>query len=103
MTDKGGVDNQSSAAGDDEQPLRSVPHPRSGAVYNPSRDREKMRGGLATGLLSALIILIGSLVVVIASGRRTWDELEGVATLTFGPLVSLTATMLGFYFGQKDR
>ncbi len=86
-----------------EPSLRPVPHPTQGADYNPSRDREKVRGGLALGLLVALVLLIASFIGAVIAGWRTWDELEGLATLTFGPLVSLTATMLGFYFGQRER
>lgn len=83
--------------------LAPVPQPTTGGDYNPHRDRERVRGRLAFALVGLLALVAAALFFAVIAGWRTWDELQGLATLTFAPLISLTGTMLGFYYGQLER
>ena len=85
----------------EHEPPREVSEPRL-RDYDPRPARENVRGRLAFSLLGLLAALTLVLLWVVASGTRTWDEVQGVATLTFGPIASLTGTMLGFYYGQEQ-
>lgn len=86
----------------EEVVLRPVPAPRT-SDYNPHRARELVRGSLALGLLALLGLVLLLLLQSVLAGWRTWEEVQGLATAVLGPLIGLTGTMLGFYFGQKDR
>jgi hypothetical protein len=79
------------------------PAPAVGAVWNPEPAREKIRGAVAVGLIVLLgVIAIGSF-VLLSTDTLTLDEVEGLLTALFTPLLALTGTALGFYFGGQRR
>lgn len=73
--------------------------PREGGAYDPSRQREQIRSWLAlgAGLLLVFTILLVTLPVVI--GRRTWDDMEGLASTVLPAVLSVAGSIIGFYFG----
>jgi hypothetical protein len=79
------------------------PSPAVGALWNPEPAREKIRGAVAVGLIVLLgVIAIGSF-VLLSTDTLTLDEVEGLLTALFTPLLALTGTALGFYFGGQRR
>ncbi|MGH2854463.1 MAG: hypothetical protein ACRDLF_09790, partial [Solirubrobacteraceae bacterium] len=70
-----------------------------GPDYDPSPRREKTRSELALGLVLLLatvaISLIGLTAASLLSPETTKDLVAGVLS----PLIALTGTALGFYFG----
>jgi hypothetical protein len=71
--------------------------------YNPDRDREKMRGRIASGLL----VLIGALTIasyaLAVLGARSVDDVAKLHGLIVSPLLALTSGIVGFYFGTQTR
>jgi hypothetical protein len=70
--------------------------------YDPSRDRERLRGTLAKLLLALLaVVAIGPVAALIFSqidGAALKDILAGV----FTPLLGVFGTITGFYFGNAQ-
>lgn len=86
-----------------EPPPGPPPAPAVGAVWNPEPARERIRGAVAVGLIALLgIIAIGSF-VLLSTDTLSLDEVEGLLTALFSPLLALTGTALGFYFGGQRR
>jgi hypothetical protein len=71
--------------------------PRAKA-YDPAEDRERTRGRFAIGLLWLLTFTTLSICLLVAASVVPFDALT--ATI-FPSLVTLTGTVLGFYFGEK--
>jgi len=72
--------------------------------YDPSEDRERLRGKIAIGVLS----LLGSMVVgpfaLAACHVLPLAEIKELLTITYGPIIGLAGTAMGFYFGtSKSR
>jgi hypothetical protein len=67
-------------------PTRSIPEMR-----------ELVRGWLAKGLVWLLILTVMSILILLATGRLTAVQ----ASLVLSPVVALTGTALGFYFGSE--
>lgn len=77
-------------------PLRREP-------YDPSRDRERVRGTIAKWLILLLVAIIAALLGGVFAGRLTVDELERVAAVIISPVVGLLGAVLGFYYGEQSR
>jgi hypothetical protein len=79
----------------------SLPNVKS--TYDPGRDREKSRGRLAAWL----VVILGGTVAVsyawLALGWGTSDEVNALLDRFLAPLVGLTGTALGFYFGGTTK
>lgn len=82
---------------------REISEPRIGDDYDPRPARERVRERLALALTGLLALVTVLLILIVAFGLRSWSEIQGIAAVTYGPLVSLTATMLGFYYGQSRQ
>ena len=77
-------------------PIRAVP-------YDPSRDRERIRGNVAVVLVW---LLVGMTVVVVGGiffGKIVADDLAKIAAAIFSPIIVLLGVGLGFYFGENSR
>ncbi|MGA8426548.1 MAG: hypothetical protein WB801_03055, partial [Candidatus Dormiibacterota bacterium] len=57
--------------------------------------QEGVRGVLAKGLFGLLAGTVGAIIFLLATGRMTGTT----ASLVLSPVVTLTGTALGFYFG----
>ena len=78
-----------------------LPQPQLGKNYDPTRDRERVRGGLAIGLLSVFSLLVmACLIMIWSTGRR--DDVAVYLNLVLNPMVALVGTTLGFYFGGQQ-
>jgi hypothetical protein len=89
-----------------EEPAPSpgpVPKPEVGAVWNPEPGRERIRGAIAVGLVILLASIAVGSIVLLATDALTLDEVEGLLTALFAPLLALAGTALGFYFGGQRR
>lgn len=66
--------------------------------YDPAPERERVRGYIAIGLTAAVILFAGLVTVLVACNELSVDQLQKLV-LYFTPLVALSGTALGFYFG----
>jgi fatty acid desaturase len=79
---------------------RSTPQtPTLGEKYDPAEHREHTRARLAAGLAFLLAIVALLLITLTASGSLSLDTAKDLAAVIFSPIVVLTGTALGFYFG----
>lgn len=84
--------------------VEEVEQPGSKSPYraiNIPQHREQTRRYLAlvlTLLLSVVVLGAGGLVIASYPG----EEIGGLLDVVFTPLVTLTASVLGFYFGSTD-
>ena len=90
----------SESLGDD---LADIEDPRPARRFNPEPTREMARTALAAGSFLLLCAVVLVILLIVASGTRTWDEMQGVASAVLPAVLSVTGTSLGFYFGAKDR
>ena len=70
--------------------------------FDPSRQRESMRGVVA-GLL--LVILAFIIIAAFLSYWFNWasqDQIEGLLTIVFAPMIGLVGAATGFYFGSTE-
>jgi len=79
------------------------PSPAVGAVWNPEPARERIRGAVAVGLIVLLGVIAIASFALLATDTLSLDEVEGLLTALFSPLLALTGTALGFYFGGQRR
>jgi len=67
--------------------------------YSIPEAREQTRATLAGGL-AVLLGIVGLLLMILtAAGSLTLGEAKDLAEVIFSPIVVLTGTALGFYFG----
>lgn len=83
-----------------------LPRPRRlevGAKYDPAPLRERTRSRLAAALVALLATI--SLLLVVGAAFRWFSvaEAKDLAVAVLTPLIAITGTALGFYFGgNKD-
>ncbi len=82
--------------------VSGAPKPPTDSPYDPSRDRELVRGRIASAMVFLLFVAIGWPIVAALFGKFD-GSVEKVATLVLTAIVGLVGTVLGFYFGGKDR
>jgi hypothetical protein len=84
----------------DEDAEESAPQtPTLGEKFDPAEHREHTRARLAAGL-AVLLAIVGILLIVLTATKAlTLDEAKDLAAVVFSPIVVLTGTALGFYFG----
>jgi hypothetical protein len=70
--------------------------------YDPAEDRERARRRLAYGLLYLLSVIAISLLIAAYADWITSAEVKNLAQGILSPVVVLTGTALGFYFGGKN-
>jgi hypothetical protein len=63
--------------------------------------QETVRGRLAQWLVLASIVLVAFLAVALAANWLNSDELKTSVAVLLSPLVALTGSAAGFYFGGK--
>lgn len=79
--------------------------PAATASYSPAEHREHTRAHLAIGLAVLLGFLAVLLIVLTAAGLLSLNDAKDLGLVVFSPIVVLTGTALGFYFGvlQGDK
>ena len=80
-----------------------VPVPRARRRFDPEPRREQMRGWLAVGSFVLLLITVSTIVLVVALGLRSWQEMEGVAASILPSVLSVVGSTVGFYFGAGQQ
>jgi len=84
----------------EQEPVQSGPQaPTLGEKFDPSEHREHTRARLAAGLAMLLAVVGILLVVLTACNALSLGEAKDLAAVVFSPIVVLTGTALGFYFG----
>ncbi len=91
------------AAEEPTPPPGPAPRPEVGAIWNPEPARERIRGAIAVGLVVLLALIAVGSIVLLATDALSLDEVEGLLTALFAPLLALAGTALGFYFGGQRR
>ena len=106
----------------DAEPPRFVPNSPSqiasqikSAPYDPSRDRESMRGKIAMRLVWTLMALVaGAFGLAVASvvicgssacnaATASMEQVKTIVELLLTPMVGLVGAVTGFYFGEQSR
>lgn len=84
----------------EEDAVESAPSaPTLGERFDPAEHREHTRARLAAGLAVLLAIVGVLLIVLTATGALSLNDAKDLAAVVFSPIVVLTGTALGFYFG----
>jgi hypothetical protein len=86
----------------DEPPKAAQPRPRLlsvGRKYDPLPQREKTRSWLALALVAQLASIALGLLFLTAFGKLKIDDAKDLIDGILSPLIALTGTALGFYFG----
>jgi hypothetical protein len=73
-----------------------------GGTYDPAPLREITRSRLAL-ILTGLVFLIAiTLVIFLGTNLLSADETKELAATVLSPIVAVTGTALGFYFGGRS-
>lgn len=83
-------------------PTAVIATPRS-EPYNPEPRRENIRGIVALASVALFAATVAVILVVVALGTRTWDDMEGVTAAVLPAVTTLMGSTVGFYFGTQDR
>jgi hypothetical protein len=70
--------------------------------YDPSQDRERLRGKLAGWLLALLAVIAVGSVAALIFGEIDSPKLKDILTGVFTPLLGVFGTITGFYFGNAQ-
>jgi hypothetical protein len=67
--------------------------------YNPARTREVVRAALAVALVGAVIAISVGLILLTAFNKLSMNETKDLALAVLAPLLAVSATVFGFYYG----
>ena|SRR5215468_8476239 len=73
------------------------------APYDPSRQREHVRAGIAYALIGLLIAIILFSFGLLLFSTKGFDEVKGMLELVLAPVVGLVGAVTGFYYGEKSK
>ena len=82
-------------------PEASIEVPRGGQIYNPDPVRENIRGFIALASVGLFAVTVAAILGVVATGLRTWDEMQGVTAAALPAVTALMGSTVGFYFGTQ--
>jgi hypothetical protein len=74
-----------------------------GEKYDPAPVREKTRRQLALILAALLFLIAIALVVFTATDLLSSNQAKDLAAAVLSPVVAVTGTALGFYFGGRQQ
>jgi len=69
------------------------------STYDPSQSREWARNSV----LAILILTVVSAFVLGSYLAVNFSEFKELLQIVFGPIIALTSTAIGFYFGERKR
>ena|SRR5712692_5739124 len=95
----GSMDLDLTTPAEDPSPPTRLSGPLLSAPYDPSQDREKMRGQIAGGLVVLLAFVVIVSFVMLCAKCTTSAELKDLLQIALGPIVALVGSATGFYFG----
>jgi len=84
-------------------PVADVFIPNVGPVFDPAPHREWTRRFLAIGVFLLLVATVGFILVPIILGVRTWNQMQGVAASVLPAVLSISGTVLAFYFATEEK
>lgn len=70
--------------------------------YDPSKDREKIRGIIALILVCCLFTIVLFALILILT-RVDIEKIKDTLELILSPVVGLVGAVTGFYFGEKQK
>ena len=74
------------------------------AVYDPSRDRELMRGRIALAVSLTFLFTIGFFLYEASkAGDAAWKQVTEAMHDVLPAVTTVLGTVLGFYFGSQKR
>lgn len=95
-------------------PVLAQPHITE-AAYDPAKDREATRGGIAMALVWTLVgVVLGAMVIGVATAvacsvkdactaeTANLNAIKVVIESVLTPLIGLVGAVTGFYFGEKS-
>lgn len=72
--------------------------------YDPTKDRELMRGVIALSLVVLLVLIVlAPIGVVIWVPSVPFETIKSMLELILSPVVALVGSAVGFYFGGKEK
>ncbi len=72
--------------------------------YDPSADREKLRGKIALSLIWILGFIVASMIIFsFFHPSNATDAEKSLLDELLAPVVGLVGAVTGFYFGEKSR
>lgn len=77
--------------------------------YDPSEDREWVRGTIALALVAVLagMVVLAFIYILISlfimKSFRDVEALKTILEILFSPVVGLVGAVTGFYFGEKSK
>lgn len=80
--------------------IRSVQSAAEVRLGRP-RSLEETRAQVARALVALLAVVILFSFLTLWMVAPTGDQLEGLLTIIFGPLIALVSAAVGYYFGEK--
>jgi hypothetical protein len=93
------VDLTADEAGEGQQPV-GTPAARARSI---GRQRERIRGYIALILVVILsAVVLGALTVGMIVNHDRVEDIKGLLEVILPPIVALTGTAMGFYFGGRD-
>ncbi len=72
-------------------------------TYDPSKDRESMRGTIALSLIGIFAATIAGAFALVWIHPDRSKELHELLGLILGPLVALVGAATGYYFGSQAK
>ena len=94
LTLKNDLDFYNALEDSKEKEIKYVP-------FDPLKAREERRGKMAFCLLLFLFVEVGFLFYLFANHTPIAD-LKDLSIMLLSPIVTLTGTVFGFYFGSKE-
>jgi hypothetical protein len=70
--------------------------------YDPTRDREQVRGWIAIGLTLLVAALVITSLASVLGGWMRVDDLGKIASVLISPLLGLLGAFVGFYYGEQS-
>ena len=70
--------------------------------FDPSKDREQVRGKIALILTWCLVGIVAVSLILILT-RVSIDKIKDTLELILSPIVGLVGAVTGFYFGEKHK
>jgi hypothetical protein len=93
-------EKQEDWTGDETAPVQS---PQEGRKYDPSEDREKIRGRIAQGLLFTLVGIVAGIFLTVWLKLASLDDVLKLVAAVLTPVIGVFGAVTGFYFGSSRR
>lgn len=73
------------------------------APYDRVRAHDRVRAGIAGGLILLVAALTITSYVAVLASDRSLDDIAKLHGIVVAPLLTMTGGIIGFYFAQRDK